>query len=150
MGRVYLLFWYLRFSLFGRQAGRENPQATAGYRGLSRRSSSLALHLKGFPFGAPNAFLEFMNAHIELKPCVVLDASETDRATCHPTQRSLSRYASNEMGSRRKKVVLQHLDICEDCRKNVVRYHALARTFRDWERSAIELAGQAGQRQLTY
>jgi anti-sigma factor RsiW len=44
------------------------------------------------------------------------------------------------MGPRRKKVVAQHLETCEDCRKSVARLHAIARTFRDWERSGIRQA----------
>jgi predicted anti-sigma-YlaC factor YlaD len=81
-----------------------------------------------------------MNRPMELKQPVVLDACEADRATCHPTERALNSYVANEMGARRKKVVVQHLESCEGCRKSVVRLHALARTYRDWERSAIEQA----------
>jgi hypothetical protein len=38
--------------------------------------------------------------------------------------------------------VAQHLETCEDCRKVVARHHAIARTFRDWERSGILQAAQ--------
>ncbi len=85
-----------------------------------------------------------MNAPMELKPPVVLDACETDQATCHPPARTLDRYVSNEIGPRRKKVVSQHLDGCEDCRKSVARLHTIARTFRDWERSAIKEVERGG------
>ncbi len=78
----------------------------------------------------------------ELRPPVILDASEPDKSTCHPAERALRRYVSNEMGVRRKKVVVQHLEACEHCRKSVARLHAIARTFRDWERSAIMGMGQ--------
>jgi anti-sigma factor RsiW len=78
----------------------------------------------------------------ELKPPVILDACEPDKSTCHPEERVLSRYVSNELGPRRKKVVVQHLEACEHCRKSVARLNAIARTFRDWERSAIMEAGQ--------
>jgi anti-sigma factor ChrR (cupin superfamily) len=60
----------------------------------------------------------------------------------HPPERALIRYASNEMGLRPKKVVGKHLETCADCRKCVARLHAMARTFRDWERSAISQAVQ--------
>jgi anti-sigma factor RsiW len=80
---------------------------------------------------------------MELKPPAVLDACEADKATCHPPERALTRYVSNEIGPRRKKVVYQHLEACEECRKSVARLRAIARTFRDWERSAIGEVAQA-------
>ncbi len=83
-----------------------------------------------------------MNVPIELKSPAVLDACQADRTACHPTERVLSRFAANEMGTRRKKVVAQHLETCEDCRRVVARHHAIARTFRDWERSGILQAAQ--------
>jgi anti-sigma factor RsiW len=83
-----------------------------------------------------------MNVPAELKSPAVLDACEADRATTHPPERALSRYVSNEMGPRRKKVVVQHLETCADCRKSVARLHAIARTFRDWERTAIAQVAQ--------
>jgi len=55
----------------------------------------------------------------------------------HPTERSLARFASNEMGPHLKKTVTRHLETCDDCRKIISRHHAIARTFRDWERLAI-------------
>jgi len=74
-----------------------------------------------------------MNASMELKP------------PAHPPERALNCYVSNEMGPRRKKVVVEHLETCEDCRKSVARLHAIARTFRDWERSGIMQAAQRGR-----
>ncbi len=86
-----------------------------------------------------------MNAPLELKPPAVLDACEADRAASHPPERALSRYVSNEMGPRRKKTVVQHLEACEDCRKYVAKLHAVNRTFRDWERTAIAQVAQASK-----
>jgi hypothetical protein len=90
-----------------------------------------------------------MNAPIEPKPelksPVVLDACDPDKSTCHPADRVLSRFVSNEMGLRRKKVVVKHLEACQDCRKSVARLNAIARTFRDWERSSIMGAGRGIQ-----
>jgi anti-sigma factor RsiW len=80
-----------------------------------------------------------MNPPLELKPPATLDACEADRVA-HPPERALNRYVSNEMGARRKKIVVRHLEACEDCRKSVAKLHAIARTFRDWERSGIMLA----------
>ncbi len=82
---------------------------------------------------------------MELKPPVVLDACEAEQSTGHPPERALSRYVSNDMGARRKKAVCQHLEGCEDCRKSVSGLHAIARTFRDWERSAIKQVERGGQ-----
>jgi anti-sigma factor RsiW len=79
---------------------------------------------------------------MELKTPVVLDACETNTVV-HPPERALNRYVSNEMGPRRKKVVTQHLETCHECRKAVARLHAIARTFRDWERSGIMQVAQA-------
>jgi hypothetical protein len=88
-----------------------------------------------------------MNAPIELKSPAVLDACEADGVACHPPERALRRYVSNEMGARRKKVVVQHLEACEQCRKAVARLNAIARTFRDWERSGIlQVAQESGAR----
>ena len=82
-----------------------------------------------------------MNAPIEPKPelksPVILDACDPDKSTCHPADRVLNRFVSNDMGLRRKKLVVKHLEACPDCRKSVARLHAIARTFRDWERSSI-------------
>jgi hypothetical protein len=77
-----------------------------------------------------------MNPAIDLKSPAVLDACEANEVA-HPADRALGRYASNEMGARRKKVVVRHLETCEQCRTAVTRIHTLTRTFRDWEKSAI-------------
>lgn len=83
-----------------------------------------------------------MSISRELKSPAILDACEADKATCHPTERVLNRYASNQIGPRGKKTVVQHLEGCEDCRKAVTRLHSIARTFRDWERVGIMQAAQ--------
>jgi anti-sigma factor ChrR (cupin superfamily) len=89
-----------------------------------------------------------MNALIDLKPPAVEGAGEANVVTCHPADRALGRYACNEMGARRKKVVVRHLEGCEQCRKAVARIHTLTRTFRDWEKSAIMYMTQGQRAQL--
>jgi len=106
-----------------------SPSLDAGFR--SPLDYSIAS--KGLAIGAPNALQPGMNGVINSNP---------DPAA-HPAERALSRYAANDMGARTKKSVAQHLEGCEDCRKVVSRYHALARTYRDWERTAISHAAQA-------
>jgi hypothetical protein len=59
----------------------------------------------------------------------------------HPTERALSRFAAHEMGPQSKKKLVQHLEICEDCRKEVGRLREISRRFRDLERLAIAQAG---------
>jgi len=56
----------------------------------------------------------------------------------HPTERSLARFAANDMGPQRKKVIVRHLETCQDCRKAVTRFHDIARRYRDLERRAIQ------------
>ena len=56
---------------------------------------------------------------------------------CHPTERALQRYASNETGPQRKKKVVKHLEDCPECRGAITRLRELARRFRDFERCAI-------------
>ncbi len=47
-----------------------------------------------------NASMELKS---ELKSPVILDASEPDKSTCHPAERALRRYVSNEMGAGERK-----------------------------------------------
>jgi hypothetical protein len=56
---------------------------------------------------------------------------------CHPTERALSRFAANEMGTQRKRSMVQHLETCQDCQRTVTRLHEIARRYRDLERRAI-------------
>jgi len=55
----------------------------------------------------------------------------------HPDDRQLGRFASNEVGTQRKKVLARHLESCEECRSKVSRFRAVARRFRDIEHQAI-------------
>jgi anti-sigma factor RsiW len=55
----------------------------------------------------------------------------------HPMDRLLKSFAVNEMGPQRKKMVVRHLENCEECRTTVARHRELARRYRDLERSAI-------------
>jgi hypothetical protein len=57
--------------------------------------------------------------------------------TAHPTELWLARFASNDVGSKRKKTVALHLETCADCRQVVSRHRELARRYRDLERRAI-------------
>ncbi len=82
-----------------------------------------------------------MNAPIDVNSPTAPDTSHAGWASLHPGQRALNRYISNEMGVQRKKAVVHHLEACEDCRKSVAKLRAIARTFRDWERTGIMQAG---------
>lgn len=55
----------------------------------------------------------------------------------HPDSRLLSRYASNEVGRRRKKTIAAHLEECSACQDTVRRVREAARRFRDFERLAL-------------
>jgi anti-sigma factor RsiW len=55
----------------------------------------------------------------------------------HPPERALGRFVSNEMGPQRKKTITRHLEECDECRQTVSRLRAIARRFRDFERSAL-------------
>jgi anti-sigma factor RsiW len=55
----------------------------------------------------------------------------------HPTERTLRQYVSNELGSRRKQIVVEHLEACHECRKAVTDFREVARRFRDLEKVAI-------------
>ena len=80
-----------------------------------------------------------MPASHQTTPGLVLsDVTETP----HPTERSLGRYAVNEMGPQRKKIVVRHLETCADCRKTVARLVEISRRFRDLERRAIAHVAQ--------
>ncbi len=65
------------------------------------------------------------------------DPRATSSLACHPTERALQRYASNECGPQRRKKVAKHLEECSDCRASVIRLHDVARRFRDFEGAAI-------------
>jgi hypothetical protein len=80
---------------------------------------------------------------MEPKSPIVLDTHEVDWVM-HPAERTLSRYVSNEMGTRRKRLVVRHLEACQNCQKSVARLRVLSRTFRDWERTAIMQAAPQG------
>ena len=60
-----------------------------------------------------------------------------DAPQSHPTELWLARFASNDVGSKRKKSVALHLETCAECRKIVARHRELARRYRDFERRAI-------------
>lgn len=55
----------------------------------------------------------------------------------HPNDRQLGRFAANEMGTQRRKVLARHLEDCSECRNKVSRFRAVARRFRDIENQAI-------------
>ena len=65
------------------------------------------------------------------------DPRPIDSPACHPTERTLSRYAAHEIGPQRKKKVAKHLEQCEECRAAVDKFRGLNRRFRDLERVAI-------------
>jgi len=65
------------------------------------------------------------------------DPRPTSSPACHPTQRALQRYASNECGPQRKKKMPEHLEECPDCRATVIKLHDVSRRFRDFEGAAI-------------
>jgi hypothetical protein len=66
------------------------------------------------------------------------EPSSSISGTSHPTERVLRRFACNEMGPQRKKLIARHLETCSDCRKAVTRLHDIARRYRDLERRAIQ------------
>jgi predicted anti-sigma-YlaC factor YlaD len=77
-----------------------------------------------------------------ISPDVLSESAEI----AHPTERALGRFAANEMGSQRKKMVTRHLENCAECRNAVSRLHEIARRFRDLERRAIaHVAVQVGR-----
>jgi hypothetical protein len=55
----------------------------------------------------------------------------------HPPELWLYRFASNDVGARRKKTIALHLEACAECRQRVGRHRELGRRFRDMERIAI-------------
>lgn len=55
----------------------------------------------------------------------------------HPDSRLLSRFASNEVGPRRRKIIGAHLKECSVCRDTVRRVREATRKFRDFERLAL-------------
>ena len=55
----------------------------------------------------------------------------------HPPEQALRRYASEDLGHRRRKLVGQHLEDCIGCRQTVTHFRTVFRRFRDFERSAI-------------
>lgn len=63
----------------------------------------------------------------------------------HPTERTLGRLASNELGPRNRKKTAEHLEACMQCRERVSRLRELARRFRDLERTGIAAYGHALQ-----
>ena len=68
-------------------------------------------------------------------------------ATNHPAARLLSRYVSNEVGPRRRKMIAAHLEQCSACLESARRVRDAARRFRDFERLALKqfaLAQDAG------
>ena len=83
-----------------------------------------------------------MDPESQTSPEEVLDGSakpsSSTSGTSHPTERVLARFASNEMGPQRKKLIARHLETCPDCRKAVTRFHDIARRYRDLERRAIQ------------
>lgn len=56
---------------------------------------------------------------------------------CHPAERALQRYASNETGPQGKKKVAKHLEECAECRTLVNRFRDFHRRLREFERVAI-------------
>jgi anti-sigma factor ChrR (cupin superfamily) len=83
-----------------------------------------------------------MDPESKTLPAEVLDGSAKPSSlladTSHPTERVLARFASNEMGPQRKKLIARHLETCPDCRKAVTRFHDIGRRYRDLERRAIQ------------
>jgi len=57
--------------------------------------------------------------------------------TTHPSERSLGRFISNEMGARGRKAMKLHIDACPACRHRTTHLREMARRFRDLERTAI-------------
>jgi hypothetical protein len=110
--------------------------------GFSRVIQVRDKNSKHFAAAVRVPFSAGMNPHMELKPPAVLDACEAN-GTAHPPERALRRYVSNEMGPRRKKVLVQHLEGCPECRTSVAKLNAIARTFREWERNGIMQMAQA-------
>lgn len=66
--------------------------------------------------------------------------SSPDNTVPHPTELWLARFAANDMGPKRKKVVAAHLETCAECRNIVSRHRELARRYRDFERRVISAA----------
>ena len=58
----------------------------------------------------------------------------------HPTERSLGRFVSNEMGPRGRKSIKVHLDGCPACRDRTMQLRDIARRFRDLEKTALAYA----------
>jgi len=65
---------------------------------------------------------------------------ETTAALFHPTELWLARFASNDAGIKRRKMVALHLETCAECRIIVSRHRELTRRYRDFERRAISNA----------
>jgi predicted anti-sigma-YlaC factor YlaD len=59
---------------------------------------------------------------------------------CHPTERALQRYVSNETGPQRKKKIAKHLEECTECRTLIGRFRDFYRRLREFERVAISRA----------
>jgi hypothetical protein len=57
-----------------------------------------------------------------------------------PSELWLARFASNDMGPRRKKIVTRHTENCAVCRGKITRHHEMARCYRELERRAIVAA----------
>jgi len=75
------------------------------------------------------------------------DAHPLESPACHPTERTLWRYAANETGPQRKKKVAKHLEQCEECRTAVEKFRGANRRFRELERTAIAAFGAPGSGQ---
>jgi hypothetical protein len=61
----------------------------------------------------------------------------TTSTLSHPSELWLARFASNDVGLKRRKSFALHLEACADCRKIVSRHREMVRRYRDFERCAI-------------
>ena len=71
------------------------------------------------------------------------DPRPVDAALNHPGVRTLTRYATDQMGPQAKKKMMKHLKGCRECQSAVTDYRTVDRRFRKLERDAIAAFGTA-------